>query len=113
MGLDWIAITMKEDEESTEMFRGKGVACDINIKKLEDFNCEDTYGVLTDYEGGKCWIMTNQQRLSVMKAIKKVINKPVDEIDWEDSDFSYEEWRDFLIDAFHFVKENKTILCWF
>jgi len=113
MGLDWIAVTTDEDGESTEMFRGKGVVCDPNIGKLENFNCDDAYGECVDYQDGKADILSAKVRLSILKAIKKVVHKPVDEIDWETNFCSYEQWSDFMYDAFRFIQENKTILCWY
>ncbi len=109
MGLDWIAVS----NDGNEMFRGKGVVADPNIGKLEDFNIDDAYGEYRNWENGKADILSAKGRLSILKAIKKVINKPIDEIDWETNWCSYEQWSEFMYDAFRFVKENKDILCWY
>jgi len=115
MGLDWIAQTRQGDGEFTGMCRGKAIAYDPNIIKLESFDVEDCYG---DEDNNH--YMTEFQREEVIKAIKELLKKPSAQIIYneegemgEGDDEEYEEWEEFFEEALEFLENNKIIWCWY
>ena len=108
MGLDWIATDNYDNMGENEMFRGKTIANDPNLQECE-YEC---YGEFVEGGGNDGPMMSASQRLTIMKAIKKVYNLPKEEIKlggWSD----YAEWRGYMKEAFHFLQDNKKIVCWY
>ena len=111
MGLDWIGCEKIEDDakyNQTGYFRGKIISYDPNIEALADFDCNDAYG--EEVEDG--WFMSDCQRKSVICAIKCVLDKPSNEIDWDGFD-DYDDWKSTFQFAHDFLENNEHIHCWF
>ena len=107
MGLDWIAINEEDNQGENIMFRGKIVSNDPNMKEI--YYSDDCYGIC---DGEGLLLLSPNQRLTIMKAIKKVLKIPKEEINLDGWD-SYSEWKIYKIAAFDFLQEHKKIHCWY
>lgn len=134
MGLDWIVFQYVDGEElavSDGYYRGKGVAYDKNIKKLDDNDtfknvCNSCFGDETNTrktkgddgeEETRNWIMTPEQKQLVESAIQHVLDLPKEQIHTDTDEERYEEWREWMEGALKFLKsvdydKDYYIWCW-
>ena len=128
MGLDWIAFEENENGkwDGVGVFRGKGVAYDVNIeeaKPLMVIPCvnwekdadEICYGD-RDHKHkdiNDLPYMPRNEKWCLIKLIWELLEKPENEIALECDDDTYEEWREFMEEASFFLMTNERVFCWY
>ena len=133
MGLDWIVYQyVNGDEVNVDWdgyYRGKGVAYDKNIRKLDEIDtfkdvsnaCYGDENNIRKIKGDdgeeeiRNFIMTPEQKKLVESAIQHVLDLPEEQIDTDEQ--PYEQWRKWMEGALKFLKyvdyeKDYYIWCW-
>jgi len=122
MGLDWIGYQQTDGEVGStnpddyiqDMYRGKGVAWDVNIEKHFPEIANMCYGSIKSLlpEMCSCDCIPPEEKKQIIDAIRSCIELPEGEIDFSDSNESREEWNEWMEGAISFLEENEYVFCW-
>jgi len=122
MGLDWIGFQQTDGEVGStdidhyiqDIYRGKGVAYDVNIEKHFPDIGEMCYGSIASplKDLCSCDCIPTEQKQQIIDAIRSCMEMPEGEIDFSDSNESREEWNEWMEGAISFLEENEYVFCW-
>jgi len=116
MGLDWIGFQQTDDDDYIqEMYRGKGVAQDVNFSKQFSKLIDKCYGSQKSPhpEICGCDYIPEEEKQEIIDAIRTLIELPEEEIEFDDSNDTHQEWKDWMEGAISFLEENEYVFCWY